>query len=307
MARGLRDALRKVADVVDVALLGNQADVGCDAVLLIDCVARVREPFFIYLGSQDSLVASHHDAYADAAGIFAENDCWARSVAQHPGISREKVHVILPALLQRENRRRLPPLRMRPAPRLKLLYINRQREQESGCQADRLVLDALQILRRDYDPRVSLTMAGVQQQQLGGSPPAGVSVRGPLAPGASSVLLDDHDLLVMPSPLEPFGLVFAEAMARGLPSVVAATSEVAGFITPGVSGGLVDTGDAAQLASVIAATLADDGIYQACYERAPAMAAYFSWERVARQIAAVISREVRRISLAPRPRPGGRQ
>jgi hypothetical protein len=63
-------------------------------------------------------------------------------------------------------------------------------------------------------------------------------------------------------------------------------------IMPAVTGALIDGEDARELADAVASVLGNDELYRNCYERAPAMAAYFSWERVARQVAYVISREV---------------
>ena len=64
------------------------------------------------------------------------------------------------------------------------------------------------------------------------------------------------------------------------------------IITPGVSGALISGNDKHELAATIAATLADDTLYEACYERAPELAKYFSWERAAREMAHVISQTV---------------
>ena len=69
-------------------------------------------------------------------------------------------------------------------------------------------------------------------------------------------------------------------------------------ITPGVTGTIIDDVSARGLAVAIASVLANDDIYRSCFERSPAMAAYFSWERVARQVTHVISREV---GLMPNP------
>ena len=47
MTRGLKRGLKK-----------NFKDARCDAVLMIDCIASVPEPFFIYVhSSRDSLIA----------------------------------------------------------------------------------------------------------------------------------------------------------------------------------------------------------------------------------------------------------
>ena len=103
-------------------------------------------------------------------------------------------------------------------------------------------------------------------------------------------LLDSHDLLVVPPGMEFAGL--PEALSRGVPCVSAWESEMSEAITPEVTGALIDGENAHELADAIASALGNDELYRNCYQRAPAMAAYFSWERVARQIAYVISREV---------------
>lgn len=298
----LREGLRTVADVVDVviqpsghsrsALTGSNWTPRCDAVLLIDFAAPVPEPLFIYSSSQEPLTVADSTAYARAAGLFAESDWRARSLARISGIPRDKIHVIPPALAWRQNARKLTPLRIRQVPRRKLLYIYGKRRKRFSLMADRVILDALRILRREYDPQVSLTIAGTEEWPFPGSPPGGVDFRGAATADAASRLIDTHDLFVMPSSLEPFDLAFADALSRGVPCVVPGTCEVFNAGTPGISGALIDEGDARQLASAIASALADDEMYYRCYERAPAMAAYFSWERVARQITQVISREV---------------
>jgi D-inositol-3-phosphate glycosyltransferase len=103
-------------------------------------------------------------------------------------------------------------------------------------------------------------------------------------------LFDSHDLLVVPPGLDCDGL--PGALSQGLPCVVARASGMSDAITPGVTGAVIGNVNAAELAVAIASVLVDDDIYRNCLERAPAMAAYFSWERVARQVAHVISREV---------------
>ena len=103
-------------------------------------------------------------------------------------------------------------------------------------------------------------------------------------------LFDSHDLLVVPPGLGSDGL--PEALSRGVPCVAARASEMSEAITPGITGAVVEDGNAGELAAAIASVLANDDIYRSCFERAPAMAAYFSWERVARQVTYVISREV---------------
>jgi D-inositol-3-phosphate glycosyltransferase len=94
----------------------------------------------------------------------------------------------------------------------------------------------------------------------------------------------------VPSGLGSDGL--PEALSRGVPCVASRASEMSDAIKPGVTGVVVADGNAGELAAAIASVLSNDDIYRSCFERAPAMAAYFSWERVARQVTYVISREI---------------
>ena len=156
-----------------------------------------------------------------------------------------------------------------------------------------LVVAALAVLRREYDPQITLTVVGPQTWPLPGSPPDGVRFLGSLPPHEVAPLYDRHDLFVMPSRMEPFGNVFAEALARGLPCVARDAFAMPEIITPGVSGALITGDDANELAATIAAALADDALYESCYQRAPEMAEYFSWERTALQVTEVIAQALR--------------
>ena len=93
--------------------------------------------------------------------------------------------------------------------------------------------------------------------------------------------------------MEPFGLVFAEALARGMPVVARNAYAMPEIVTPGVSGALIDKDDPHDLAAAIAGVLADDDIYKQCAARAPDIAEYFSWDRAAREVADVIATAVR--------------
>ena len=100
----------------------------------------------------------------------------------------------------------------------------------------------------------------------------------------------------MPSRMEPFGKVFVEALARGLPCVARNAFAMPEIITPGVSGALITRDDENELAATIAAALADDALYESCYQRAPEIAEYFSWQRTARQVCMVITQALRSAS-----------
>jgi glycosyltransferase involved in cell wall biosynthesis len=72
-----------------------------------------------------------------------------------------------------------------------------------------------------------------------------------VAPTEIPGLLDAHDVLLMPSTEEPFGVAAAEAIAAGRWVVAAAVGGLTGIVTDGLNGTLVTDGDyAAALAAV---------------------------------------------------------
>jgi glycosyltransferase involved in cell wall biosynthesis len=305
----------------------NPAARGCDAVLTIHDLAVLPVPFFTY--SDVSYDAVIHAAggggvfaaiksmtpatvarrrerqlaiYERATGIIAESRWLARSLVEQTGVPPEKVHVAPPGISagwvpptngtlavgpsdgQGGDQLR-PPLPERAATRRRLLFVGGDFYRKGGD----LIVAALAVLRREHDPQITLTVAGPQAWPLPGTPPDGVRFLGSLPPDEVAPLYDSHDLFVMPSRREPFGLVFAEALARGLPCVARDAFAMPEIITPGVSGFLITRDDKNELAAAIAAALADDALYESCYERAPEMAEYFSWERTALQVTDIIT------------------
>jgi glycosyltransferase involved in cell wall biosynthesis len=243
--------------------------------------------------------------YERATGIIAESDWLARSMVEQTGLPPGKIHVVPPGISAGRARQGSPLAspsdgqrehqqffrqRERTAPRRRLLYVGARDFYRKGGD---LVVAALALLRRDYDPQITLTVVGPQAWPLPGSPPDGVQFLGALPLHEVAPLYDSHDLFVMPSRYEPFGKVFAEALTRGLPCVGRDAFAMPEIITPGVSGALITGDDANELAGTIVAVLADDALYESCYQRAPEMAEYFSWERTALQVTDVIAEALR--------------
>jgi glycosyltransferase involved in cell wall biosynthesis len=292
VAGRLREGLSKVANVVDIWGVPGGRLPTCDAVLAMECVSLISEPYFIYLcPEQVNLTAIHPAVYERALGLFAENGRLAQRLAEAMGIPREKIHVIPPAVAVGRNSPRIWPPHLREPPRRKLLLsLSDCGGQSASDEPVRLALDVLDTLRQRHDPQIRLTISGLENWPFPGSPPNGVTFRGPPLADGKTALLASHDLLVVLPGLGFDGL--PEAFSLGVPCVAARASEMSDAITPGITGTVVDDVSAGELAAAIATVLQDDGIYRNCLERAPAMAAYFSWVRVARQVTHVISREV---------------
>ena len=245
-----------------------------------------------------------------ATGVITMSHWLARTLVEHTGMPPEKVHVVHPGFSagwapQNGNRAANPsngpgehqmplPLRERPALRRRLLFVGRQNfPWDFYRKGGNLVVAALNVLRREYDPGITLTVVGPRTWPLRGTPPDGVRFLGSLPSHEVASLYNRHDLFVMPSRMEPFGIVFAEALARGLPCVARNAYAMPEIVTPGVSGALITRDDENELAATIAAALADDALYERCYERAPEMSTYFSWGRAARQMTEVITAALR--------------
>ena len=295
-AGSLRQGLGKVADVVDIWGLPEDRAAACDAVLAMDCVTLVPEPYFVYVCREPGNAApAGQELYERAAGVFAENAGLARRLAEGAGIPREKIHVIPPAVTGRQGSPRVQPRHMREAPRRKLLLsISPYSAPDAALPPVRFVLDVLDILRRQHDPQISLTIAGLDDIPAAEFTLDGVTFLGAPLAEEKMALCNSHDILLVPA--EPGFDGLPEALSLGVPCVAARTGEMADAITPGVTGAIVADGSAGEMAAAVASVLTDDDIYRRSLERAPAMAAYFSWERVARQVTHVISREVGLVS-----------
>jgi glycosyltransferase involved in cell wall biosynthesis len=317
-----------IAHALRRELSRNPAARRCDAVLTAffqGDLAVLPVPFFVYtdvswdayaamtggadagaalLSMAPSSVARRRERqlgiYQRAAGIIAQSRWLARSLVEQTGIPPGKVHVVPPgtsagwvppdgnpAGSPSDGRGQLP---RRAAPRRRLLFVGSRDFYKKGGD---LVLAALAVLRREHDPRITLTVAGPRTWPLPGAPPDGVRFLGSLPPHQVAPLYDRHDLFVMPSRMEPFGKVFAEALARGLPCVARDAFAMPEIVTPGVSGALVSGDDEHELAAAVVAALADDALYDRCRERAPEIAEYFSWERTALQVCDVIAQALR--------------
>ncbi len=88
------------------------------------------------------------------------------------------------------------------------------------------------------------------------------------------------DMMFNPSTTETFGNVTLEAMASGLPVVAANATGNQCLVEDGVSGALVEPGDAAAFADAIAALIADPAARAAAGQAGLAAAAGYDWDAI---------------------------
>jgi glycosyltransferase involved in cell wall biosynthesis len=110
--------------------------------------------------------------------------------------------------------------------------------------------------RTDVDPRYTARVrARLDRADLAGR----VAVHGPVTRGEVAAFYRSADVFVLPSYREPYGTVYGEAMAAGLPVVGWRAGNLAHLARDGVEGRVLDPGDVAGLASALRRLAADAG------------------------------------------------
>jgi glycosyltransferase involved in cell wall biosynthesis len=235
-----------------------------------------------------------HRLYAHATGVLAMSRWFATTLVEWTGLPPERVHLVHPGVSAGAG---APPSddRRLDAPRHRLLFVGRDFHRKGGD----LVVAAFERLRAD-DPTLTLTVAGPDRWPLAGDPPPGVRFQGRVDPDGVRQLYDEHDLFVMPSRFEAFGIVFVEALARGLPCIGRDAYAMPEVIRPGHDGALVTDDDPDALAATVRQCLDDDGLHRRCWEQRHRVARTFTWERAADDVCAIVGDAS---TLAPAPTP----
>jgi starch synthase len=182
---------------------------------------------------------------AAAASVFFSR--WAaESAVEAYGLDPGRVRVIPPGV---------PTDRFRCAPRepadrpVRLLFVGNRVDQKGGG-------DLLDVFQSTLAGRAELDV--VTTDDLGGVPP-GVTVHRGVAAYSPEwfALYAAADAFVLPTRIDPFGLVFIEAMAAGLPVVATSINAVPEIVADGETGLLVPPADRPALAQALA-RLVDD-------------------------------------------------
>lgn len=298
---------------VQKKLRASQPKKPVDAVVETGDFARFDVPFYIYKDISFAVVEKYYDPvlgapnftgmdlntlkrrkerqhqlWESAAGIFAMSEWIADALVESSDVPREKVFVVYagancdgaPAEECIEPEvgvtRREPP---------KLLFVGRDFFRKGGD----LVVRALAQLRQEYRPDIQLTVVGPNRWPLPGNIPEGVVFLESRTTAEVAQLYREHDLLVMPSRFEPFGIVFIEALSQGVPVVGRASCAMPELIRPGENGALVVNDDPAELASKIVAVLENPAIWRSTAQAAKSVRAKYSWDAVAERMLHVMA------------------
>lgn len=227
--------------------------------------------------------ARQHRYYEKAAAIFTMSQWFADDLISS-GISKNKIHVVYAGMNGR--RTLLEPSRLEPArERKRLLFLGVDFYRKGGD----ILLKAFAKLRAELGPNITLTIAGPKIWPMPTEVPPGVNFLGQVPVTEVSNLYSSHDLFVMPSRFEGFGIVFVEALAHGLPVVARKACAMSEIVKPGINGTLILNDDPICLAEAICQTLGNDTIYINVKNNLVHVNEFYSWNRVADDMVNVIN------------------
>jgi glycosyltransferase involved in cell wall biosynthesis len=254
-------------------------------------IALVHHPLAFESGlapeRRDALLCSEREALAEAKHVIASSRFTARLLAADFNVPPDKLSIAEPGT--------------EPAPRAKgtgrpvrLLAV--------GAVSPRKGYDVLvRALARMRDLKWRLTIAGSLDRapQAAGTLAALIAAEGLAGRIALAGAVDDAtlarlydraDVFVSPSLFEGYGMVLAEAMARGLP-IVASTGGAAAETVPDAGAIKVRPGDAAALAAALADMIADAPLRRRFADASWAAGqALPRWSDTAAAVAAVLKR-----------------
>jgi glycosyltransferase involved in cell wall biosynthesis len=293
-ARLLREARGDVLLVDGLALGAIPAEPLAAAAQSRTLVGLVHHPLALESGlnpqTQAELMASEAAALALAARVIATSPLTARLLTADFNVAAEKIAVAEPGT--------------EPAPRAR----------GTGAPVSLLAVGAVSP-RKGYEVLVRalaelrelgwrLTIAGSLERSLeaaaslrkviaGSGLAERVTLAGAVGEAELDLLYDSADLFVSPSLYEGYGMVLAEAMARGLPLVASSGGAAAETVSDG-AGLKVPPGDVPALRDALRDMIADPALRRRCADASWAAGQELPrWTDTARKVAAVLHEPAR--------------
>ena len=213
--------------------------------------------------------------YQRVKGIFTMGQWLADYLVENCGIPKEKVHAVgggmnVDASLTGEMNRSGN----------KILFIGRDFQRKGGD----LVVKAFRILRKEK-PEAELYLVGPLKNPLSErQTEEGIFFLGEQSRKQLNELYRQCDIFCMPSRFEAYGLVFAEALAFGLPCIGRKAFAMKEFIQDGKNGYLVEDDDENKLAVKMKLALENEDMKQYVLQQRDWYLQEYSWEAVVKRI-----------------------
>ncbi len=225
------------------------------------------------------------EVYSSAGGLFAMSRFAAAQTAQAYNLPDAKFHVVGAGarVLPRAGAERLHDKEY-------LLFVGKDFERKGGPQ---LLQAYAQSGLRD---RVDLVVAGPTIEKIQSYGIDGVCAVGPQSTAQLQAYFAHALAFVMPSHFEAYGLVFAEALAHGLPVIARDCCAMPEMVKHEHNGLLLPARarDAESLALMLLRIVDDERLRRTARETVDQVLRYYSWDRVARDIVRVISDDIQR-------------
>ncbi len=237
------------------------------------------------------LAAEESVRYRNSAGVFTMGRWFSTWLSEQGLVPPDRVHAVgggttsggggIKSSYTGQHR-----LLRREGSRERLLFVGRDFFRKGGD----IVLAAVAELRAAGAGPYRLTVVGPPKWPLKGEPPPWVHFLGAVPPAGVGQLWERHDIFVMPSWFEAYGLVFLEARAAGLPCVARRAFAMPELVPEGRAGTLIDEdGESEDLAQAIHSVARNDALFHDTRRDAPLVAKDHSWEAVATRISQVIT------------------
>ncbi len=213
--------------------------------------------------------------YESSQGIFCMSD-WLRAILIERGIPPHKLVTVHAGADVRPAAIRHRSVSERP----EILLVGREFYMKGADS----VVQAVDILAREWRKDIRLTIAGPRQWEMKEPPSDNVRFLGPVPQAQVAQLYNEATVFCMPSRFDGFGKVFVEALATGLPTIGRSILAMPEFIEDGKNGALLpqeSENEALVLAELLQKTLTSQDIFDYTFESAHTVAQRFSWEQVA--------------------------
>ncbi|MBE5873484.1 MAG: glycosyltransferase family 4 protein [Lachnospiraceae bacterium] len=220
--------------------------------------------------------------YGECKGIFTMGKWLADYLEKELGVNRNKIHCVGAGIDIDVNK-----IAPQPKTNNKILFVGKAFFEAKGGY---VLAEAFKVLREKYIKDAELYIVGPENN------PFEEAFEGLHFEGLKNVdelfeYYNKCDIFVMPSYIDAYGKVFAEALSCGLPCIARRAFAMQDMIEDGKNGYLIDNDDIESFAQKMRDLLLNNDIKQYVYSHMKDYQEMYSWDAVAQRMADVINKD----------------